>query len=58
MEGNDMEEEDDLLDIERATEEEAPAPDERKGDIAEAWNEEFDEEMSWGDLVRWLGESG
>jgi hypothetical protein len=54
-----MADDDDLPDIERATGEEAPAPDELlTGDIADAWHEEFDEDLTWGDLARWLGEAG
>jgi hypothetical protein len=58
-EGHHMADDDDLPDIERATGEEAPAPDELlTGDIADAWHEEFDEDLTWGDLARWLGEAG
>jgi hypothetical protein len=59
MEGSRMEIEDDPPDIERAIRGEGPASDEPlKGDIAHAWREEFDEDLTWGDLVRWLGEAG
>jgi hypothetical protein len=54
-----MEDENDPPDIERATREERPASDESPaGDIAHAWREEFDEDLTWGDLVRWLCEAG
>ncbi|MGD0433944.1 MAG: hypothetical protein ABSA58_22910 [Acetobacteraceae bacterium] len=51
---------DDLPDVERATGEEGQASasvESPKGDIAEAWREEFDEELTWGGLVRWLDET-
>jgi hypothetical protein len=49
----------DSPDVERTTGEEEPASDEfLRGEIAHAWRDEFDEELTWGDLVRWLGESG
>jgi hypothetical protein len=54
-----MEDEDDPPVIDRATGEEGPASGQPlTGDIAHAWREEFDEELTWGDLVRWLGEAG
>jgi hypothetical protein len=54
-----MEDDEGLPDIVRATGEEAPASDELlTGDIADAWHEELDGEMTWGDLVRWFGEPG
>jgi len=52
---------DDLPDVERATGEEGQASasvGSPAGDIAEAWREEFDEELTWGGLVRWLDETG
>jgi len=35
--------------------EEGSAP---AGDAADSWLEEFSEELTWGDLARWLGEAG
>ena len=49
----------DSPDVERTTGEEEPASDEfLRGEIAHAWRDEFDQELTWGDIVRWLGESG
>jgi len=60
MEGRHLADDDeDLPDIERATGEERSASHEPlTGDIADAWQDEFGEELTWGELVRWLGESG
>jgi hypothetical protein len=35
--------------------EEGSAP---AGDLADAWLEEFSEELTWADLARWLSEAG
>ena len=35
--------------------EEGSAP---AGDIADAWLEEFSEELTWADLAKWLSEAG
>ena len=54
-----MADDDDLPDTERATGDEPPASDELlTGDIADAWHEEFGEELTRGNLARWLDESG
>jgi hypothetical protein len=59
MEGRHMANNDTSPDVERTTGEQEPASDEfLRGEIAHAWRDEFDEDLTWGDMVRWLGETG
>jgi len=42
---------------EAATDDDGPGADEApEGDIAEAWRNEFSEELTWDGLVRWLSQ--
>jgi len=56
-----MADDDGSPDVKRTAGEEGQASasvESQAGDIAEAWREEFDEELTWGGLVRWLDETG
>jgi hypothetical protein len=59
MEGRNMANDDGPPGTDRVTREKESASDEFPGGaIAHAWREEFDEDLTWGDMARWLGESG